>query len=362
MSLINKMLQDLDARGGAPQGSGLSDSVQAVQYGTSRNRTVLLALAGVIIVACVATFAGWRYMRNVPADAAATPVAGVIRQAPVAEKPQATPPEQMVDGLQLPAADAVAAVAAPANDAAREGATVAAAPAKREAGSNGAKAAGRKSDNVAMAAPKTQARAQANPGGAVTPASREPGAQASATALFQRAQDKLAFGRVAEAIADLEAALEMDQRYLAARETIVGVLVETGQQADAMRHLRRALALNPEQTGMAMLLARLQLEHGSGALDTLEKSLPYAQSNPDYRAMLGGVLERAGRHREAAEHYRAAVQLQPANGIWWMGLGIALQGDKREAEAKPAFQRALDSGRLSPELQSFVERRLQQLN
>ena len=60
--------------------------------------------------------------------------------------------------------------------------------------------------------------------------------------------------------------------------------------------------------------------------------------------------------------YRAAVQLQPANGIWWMGLGIALQGDKREAEAKPAFQRALDSGRLPQELQSFVERRLQQLN
>jgi MSHA biogenesis protein MshN len=45
-----------------------------------------------------------------------------------------------------------------------------------------------------------------------------------------------------------------------------------------------------------------------------------------------------------------------------MGMGISLQADKRNAEAKVAFQRAKDSGRLTPELQTFVERRLQQLD
>ena len=359
MSLINKMLQDLDARGGKPQGSGLSDSVQAVQYGPSRHRTALLATAGVLVVVGVAAFAGWRYLRSVPADVVSAPASGVIRQPQVAEQPQVTPPEQMVDGLQLPAAKQASAIAAPAEPAPAK--PSAEPKAAKESASAGAKAALRKGDRVATTAAVAPLRAAPNPGGAVSPASREAGAQASATALFRRAQDKLASGRVAEAIVDLEAALDLDQRYLAARETLVGVLVETGQHADAMPHLRRALSLNPEQTGMAMLLARLQLEHGSGALDTLEQSLPYAQANPDYRAMLGGVLERLGRHREAAEHYGAAVQLQPANGIWWMGLGIALQGDKRAAEAKPAFQRALDSGSLSQELQSFVEHRLQQI-
>jgi MSHA biogenesis protein MshN len=205
-------------------------------------------------------------------------------------------------------------------------------------------------------------RAAANPGGAVTPASQETGAQASATAVFRRAQDKLARGRVAEAIVDLEAALDVDPRYLAARETLVGVLVETGQQADAMRHLRRALALNPEQSAMAMLLARLQFEHGGDALDTLQRSLPYAASNAVYRALIAGVLQRANRHNDAIEHYQAAVRLQPDNAVWWMGLGISLQAEKRNAEARTAFQRAAESGQLAPELQSFVERRLQQVN
>lgn len=369
MSLINKMLQDLDARGGAPQGSGLSDSVQAVQYGPSRNRIALLAVAGVIVIVGVAAFAGWRYLRSAPADAGPAPAVGVIRPAQVVEKPQVTPPEQMVDGLQLPAVNEVPAAASARAGTMDVAATVAPEPAKavgedqvKREGGGGAKAPARKGDTVATAVAKAQPRAAVNPGGAVSPASREPGAQASATVLFQRAQDKLAYGRVAEAIVDLEAALELDQRYLAARETLVGVLVETGQQAEAMRHLRRALALNPEQTGMAMLLARLQLEHGNGALDTLEKSLPYAESNAEYRALMAGVLQRANRHKEAAEHYQAAVRLQPANAVWWMGLGISLQADKRNADAKAAFQRAAESGRLTPELQSFVERRLQQLN
>jgi MSHA biogenesis protein MshN len=111
-----------------------------------------------------------------------------------------------------------------------------------------------------------------------------------------------------------------------------------------------------------MLLARLQLEAGGNALETLQRSLPYAESNPEYRAMMAGVLQRANRHTEAVDHYQAAVRLQPANAVWWMGLGISLQAEKRNAEAKSAFQRALESGRLSPELQGFVERRLQQLD
>jgi MSHA biogenesis protein MshN len=89
--------------------------------------------------------------------------------------------------------------------------------------------------------------------------------------------------------------------------------------------------------------------------------LPYAGANPDYHAFLAGALEREQRHREAAEQYQAALRLAPGNGVWWMGLGMSLQADKRNAEALEAFQRARTSGMLSAELQAFVERRLQQM-
>jgi MSHA biogenesis protein MshN len=179
---------------------------------------------------------------------------------------------------------------------------------------------------------------------------------------YRRALAKLQDARVSEALAGLEQAVYLYPRHEAARQTLVSLLIEGGRTQEAIRHLVFATNLDPRQASMAMLLARLQLEHGGNALETLQRSLPYAESNADYRALMAGILQRANRHKEAADQYQAAVRLQPGNAVWWMGMGISLQADKRNAEAKIAFQRARDSGRLAPELQAFVERRLQQLN
>ena len=178
---------------------------------------------------------------------------------------------------------------------------------------------------------------------------------------YRRALGVLEDGRVTEAIATLQAALQIDPRHEAARQTLVGLLIEAGRPDDAMAQLQAALALDARQPALAMLLARLQLERGGPAIDTLMRTLPYAAGNGEYHAFLAGVLQREGRVHEAAEHYQAALKRSPANGVWWMGLGIVLQADKRDAESRAAFTQAQASGTLSPELQAFVERRLGQL-
>ena len=164
-----------------------------------------------------------------------------------------------------------------------------------------------------------------------------------------------------EAIATLQAGLQIDPRHEAARQTLVGLLIEAGRPDDAMRQLQAALAIDARQPALAMLLARLQLERGGPAIDTLMRTLPYPAGNGEYHAFLAGVLQREGRVHEAADHYQAALKRSPGNGVWWMGLGIALQADKRDAESRAAFTQAQASGTLSPELQAFVERRLGQL-
>jgi MSHA biogenesis protein MshN len=95
------------------------------------------------------------------------------------------------------------------------------------------------------------------------------------------------------------------------------------------------------------------------------RTLPYAGSATldaaEYRAFLAGALQRQGRQREAAEQYQGALRTVPGNGVWWMGLGISLQADKRNAEALDAFQKARASGALNAELQGFVQQRIGQL-
>lgn len=185
-------------------------------------------------------------------------------------------------------------------------------------------------------------------------------ARQSAEAEYRRATTALQEGRVRDAIKMLEDALEIEPRHDAARQTLVGLLVEAKRGQDAMRVLQSGLVLDAKQPAMAMLLARLQIEHGGNGIDTLMRTLPYASGDADYHGFLAGALQRAQRHHEAIDQYQAAVRAAPGNGVWWMGLGISLQAEKRAAEAADAYSRALGTGTLSQELRTFVERRLDQ--
>jgi MSHA biogenesis protein MshN len=179
---------------------------------------------------------------------------------------------------------------------------------------------------------------------------------------YRHALNALQDGRMTEAMTALEQTLKLDPTHEAARQTLVGLLIEAKRSDEAIRHLQTALAMDARQPALAMLLARLQIERGASGVDTLTRTLPYAGNIADYHAFLAGALQREQRHREAAEQYQAALRASPGNGVWWMGLGMSLQAEKRNAEALEAFQRARGSGSLSAELMGFVERRLQQLS
>jgi MSHA biogenesis protein MshN len=178
---------------------------------------------------------------------------------------------------------------------------------------------------------------------------------------YRRALAALQDGRVSEAMASLHGALRINPRHEAARQTLVGLLIENNRGDEAMTQLQQALTLDPRQPALAMLLARLQIERGKSGIEALLRTLPYATGNGEYHAFLGGALQRQGRFHEAAEQYQAALRTTPNNAVWWMGLGMALQGEKRNPEAADAFRQARALGTLPTELQGFVERRLQQV-
>ena len=112
-----------------------------------------------------------------------------------------------------------------------------------------------------------------------------------------------------------------------------------------------------------MLLARLQVESGdrAGATETLDAVLPYAKDRPDYHAFAGTVLQLQGRHKEAIAHYEISVRLAPESGPWLTGLAVSLEEEKRVAEAREAYQRALTTSSLAAEQRTFVERKLGQM-
>lgn len=344
MSLINKMLQDLDAR--SKDGHGQGADTGGIRSVPERERGLPRAavFGGAAGLTAIAIALGWLYLKrpDVP------PVLVNVAQVPV---PVSVPVPVPVS-VPAPVPEPVAAPEPVA-----EAAPATAAPMAREF----------KASEPRRVAPKPVAVAAARPVPAVVEKiieGKQVTLQQSIDNTWRRALGDLQDGRVDEAIVGLQRTLQRDPRHQGARETLVRLLLEAQRPDDAMRQLQQSLALDPKQPAQAMMLARLQLDKaggGAAALDTLKRSLPFAADHLDYRAFLAGVLQREQRYHEAAEQYQLALQAAPDNSVWWMGLGIALQADNQPAQAKAAFERARGLQTLSPQLQAFVERKLVQL-
>ncbi|RZT10785.1 MSHA biogenesis protein MshN [Duganella sp. CF402] len=364
MSLINKMLQDLDARASGGAASAVQqDEVKPVPSMERDRRPMLLggAVAGVLVIAAGGWY-GWQYWQahQAPPPAPPQPVRVIDNRVPGQPRFQEPPAAKPAEPASVAAVSAASGVK-PAPAAREDDATAARGEAKsprpaRSASSHAAEG----TDARAEPAPRKAAR-----GPAAAPSTGEGVVQTPkqlSENSYRRALAALQEGRVSAALAELDKAVEIDPRNDAARQTYVSLLLENRRTDDAIRQLRLALGIDPRQPGLAMVLARLQLEKGGPALDTLLKTLPYAGNSADYHAFLAGVLQREQRHTEAADHYRAALQLAPQNAVWWMGLGISLQADQHLPEAREAYNRARSTGGLTPELRSFVDRKIDQLS
>jgi MSHA biogenesis protein MshN len=419
MSLINKMLQDLDARG-TPPGEAYPSQIKPVAREPYRfNKRVLAASIGASFAGLALAWFAWHQFHAsgtasapVPARAAPAVPAHVAVPAPAKAPPQMTSTITMLPAAapapagasaaageaaaaSAPAsaaerapAPAVAAKEAPAPAAAAEPAQrlkadkprhEAAAPARKaaladpvpvpaafksvapvEPGSEEASAVRRALFQELEARQARKPASRPRPA-AASVAGREQSVAQRAEGEYRRALASLQDGRMGDTIAALESALRIDPGHEAARQTLVSLLIEAKRPDDAIRQLQLGLTQDPRQPALAMLLARLQIERGGSGIETLTRTLPYAGANPDYHAFLAGALQRQQRHREAAAEYQAALRSAPANGVWWMGMGISLQAEKRNAEALEAFRKAQGSGALSAELQAFVERQIRQL-
>lgn len=183
-----------------------------------------------------------------------------------------------------------------------------------------------------------------------------------ADAEFRRAEAALAAGRSGEALDSLRSALKIDPGYVQVRQAILRQLIDMRRMDDAMGVLLEGVELLPAQTGWAMSLARLQLEHGdlAAADRTLARSQAYAEANADYAGFQGHIKSRLGNPRQAAMHYQRAVRLAPNEGRWWLGLGLAQEADGRIPEARDALRKALSAGTLSNELSAVAEQHLRQ--
>ncbi|MGE5651237.1 MAG: tetratricopeptide repeat protein [Bacillota bacterium] len=374
MSLINKMLQDLDARRADVPGQGAY--IQQVRAVPERRRIspAWWGVAGLAVA--VSASAAWLWLRHPgPTQPGKSPLKldADLKVAQAVAQPQApvAPPVAVASTPPIQTAEPPAGKPAPVvAEKAAESAQVADAGNATKRSTPSAKPPEHAAKALAKATPVNAApvsvpasESVASPAVNIEKPAKEFTPQQLAENAYRKSMLALQQGRTSEAADGLEQVLRLDARHAAARQALIRELASAGRQDDAIRLAREGLGMDPNQPAMAMALARLQLDKGElrSAVDTMEHTLPYGADRADYVAFLAGLLQRDGRHKQAAEQYVSALQRAPQNGVWWMGLGISLQADNRPAEAVEAFKRAKAANTLSPDLLAFVDARLNQL-
>ncbi|MFP5407766.1 MAG: tetratricopeptide repeat protein [Gammaproteobacteria bacterium] len=329
MSIINQTLRELDARKDAAPAA-------PAPAPASPRRVVpaLWGLAGALLVLVGVLLWLWPQPADTPAERDPMPLAANV---PVAETPLP------------PAAVEPVSVVPPVAPTPETPASPAALPAETRVPSV---------DPTPPALPPVAVAAAVAP--APPPEIRKQARQATpeedAETHYRKAIAQVRAGRDAQARPLLETALQAFPRHIAARQMLATLLSESGQDREAEAVLNEGRAVAPEEAWFALALARLQAARGdtAGAAASLLDGQSGRGVDAEYRATLAGLLVNLGRHAEAVRQYELALDLQPGQGSWWVGLGLALEGQGRTGDARAAYRRALAAGNLPETLLSFV--------
>ena len=154
-------------------------------------------------------------------------------------------------------------------------------------------------------------------------------------------------GRVAEAIAQYEAALRLDPRSAEAHANLGNVLVQAGRLTEGISHEEEALRLRPNAAATWGNLggALLQAGRREEAITRLREATRLDPGSAGVHANLGRALAQTERWPEAIGEYEKAVRIQPDDAGAHSDLANALGRTGRTAEAIQHFETAL---RLAP--------------
>lgn len=347
MSLVNKMLRDLDARRAREieRGSLLTVVSPLPEEATGKGRQIAWALfvvSGLSLAASIQFELGSVH----------TLVTKLARQAN-------PPPPVAVPRVVEPMATVVTAMPEPAPAAVIPAPTLAAVPEPKPVKKPAPKPVPKP---VVAAKPSLSApqATQATGEGKIDKQMNRPSAQERADAEYRQGVQAQRQGAADEAVVRFRRALVDQPEHTMARQALAGLLIEQRRFDEAEAVLRSGVALGPAGLTFATMLARLKVERGDvpAALAILQQNSAAGERSADFQGFLAVLLNRSGRPGEAANHYRAAAQLAPGEARWWAGLAIALEAEGKTQDAREAYQHARSLPGLPPELAAHIEQRL----
>lgn len=372
MSVINKMLRDLDQRNNS---AASANQIIARRHGQPLWLTVLLLLTFGLL--CFAIYAVLSRSAVVPtADLAITVPEPVAQQLPaepeIAAEIAISASPELIDRSEPTDSLASLQTAASAHSATAESTatTLIAAPELPvQAVANVAAIAAQpgqqrtEPDDIAVpaaqAATVTQAAA-AKTGSSLSVTSREPTAAQQQAKLRQQALAATQAGQPQQALRywqQLQQAAPQDAVVYLAQARL---WLQLGQPQQAEASLLQAKTQGIIDADIQLMLAQAAASRQQW-LQT-EALLPAGFAvalHPDYYGLKATALQQLGQHQQAFDWFAELSRLQPQLGKWWLGGAVSLEALERPAEAHQYYLNALQWGdNLSVQSKTYIQQRL----
>lgn len=353
MSVINKMLRDLDQRRALPESAGAGPSVRVVPQ--ARRSYAFWLTVGIQAVVAIGALV-WVIFEIQPRPvatplalsrpaapplAAARPIAAAIT-APAAsskESPPAAPPPR-VELFKL--ADAIETPIAPA-------------PARKEP----PKPVKLSPDQAVVVPPVPAKRPAAD---LVRKRDRPLASSDEAEMRFQKGVDRLNQGRPSAAAQEFAAALALQPSFDSARQALVAVRLEQSQLEEAEKLLTDGIAVSPSNAQFAAVLARIRAERGdyAGAAELLARTNDAGAKDAEHQLLYATVLQRLGRHADAVSVFENASRLAEPTAAAWVAMGISYENVGAKSQALRSYRQSLAAGAADP-MRAYAENRIRAL-
>lgn len=387
MSVINRMLRDLDQRQKHPQSTAGPAAIAPMP-----RRTLLLAVWLVIAVtlAGLVFYFSWQQTDNQPLPVAqqreSNQPVNPEQLAPVAAEAQ---PQKAESTSENDSSEAVlAADSSPQNsgnqnsgnqnsgDQTSANQSSAGQPAATTTSETQAAAESETTDTAKSAseqsATETPNEQPASAGAAKATDSSEPSmsvrrvqlspAQLAARNL-EKAEEAFSKGQQQQGQELLEQALTVQPLNTVVRERLAAYWYGRGYGNRALAILQQGIQLQPQAADLKLLLSRMyqRLEMPADALAVLKSMTLNAERAREGLSIRAELAWKAADYEQAVADYQVLTQAQPGNARWWLGLALALDDSDASTAAVEAYRRALQIGGFTAATNLYIQDRLTQL-
>jgi MSHA biogenesis protein MshN len=182
----------------------------------------------------------------------------------------------------------------------------------------------------------------------------------NARSLKQRIAESLNNDNLDLAQSLLHELLATEPDNIKARKKLAALLFAQGNYIQSKQLLVRGIELHPAKSDLRLMLARLYMaqKKTSQAMNILTEFQPSSDNQTEYLAYRAALAQQLKQSTYAKSDYQTLTNVESDNAKWWLGLAIAEDQLGEMNMALQAYKRASSLGQLDGSVNEFIQQRI----